>query len=637
MKPLICGIDFGTTKSGVAVIDGDNKLYVVPNHDYDESSDSLVSWALPTKMMVTTGILNPDDYAYELLQFEEGYGVEYGHIQYRPGIDDVFLSEPLKLVIGTPNPKNFLKKVDISNKETVSKQEDELGDQKLADLSLAQKKIAEQLRPEGLTAIFLRRMVGRIRGKQKSPIHAVIGMPAEFSYAKRKALVYAAHLAHFKKVQLLAEPFAGVLALLDNDKRKIKELANKLALIIDYGGGTCNYAVVVFDSSLAITIQYAGAISRGGEIITQKLVDALTKEELDPIDMAQVRNEANLIKTEFYKSQPIVKRSTEEDSSSDDAEQAHSQSSEVWRNSPVMIRPIYSLVTNRTLKFNPLTNGDCDQLIREEVEIVRNEIKRVLNSDKEEWIDPLDVVFFLGESRRLHCFEKIFWDDWIAKETAGVKSYGLNGNDDLNINPQTVTRGCTLYADRLYAPLKTLPFAIRLSREIELRLVTLQDVPLNYRCRFPNVGEPLLISSGERVPQTRRLRIKLLESTEGFKVQFKSEEHQQNTELETYTFTLAKNTLHKKLPDHAHIDLIYDVRADGLIEIVNCFATIPILRTFLARLKPRKTGKDKEEGDQAAKINAGGIKIPMVWESNLGHFDYQNIESGIRSRYKLSD
>ncbi len=165
----------------------------------------------------------------------------------------------------------------------------------------------QQIPPEVLSALVLRRL------KQDAVRHlghadkAVITVPAYFDELRRKATQDAARLAGWNVLDIINEPTAAALAYgYEQGKFGVGE-ANALAeldehvLVYDLGGGTFDVSLLHLEGSRFRTLAIDGDVTLGGRDFDERLVQYLAAEfeqahgadpRSDPRDAAQLWREA---------------------------------------------------------------------------------------------------------------------------------------------------------------------------------------------------------------------------------------------------------------------------------------------------------------------------------------------------------
>ena len=123
--------------------------------------------------------------------------------------------------------------------------------------------------PELVAACLLREVRSVYRQKfGHSLLRATITIPASWNPEQRRATKMAALIAGFQDVRLLEEPVAALLWQIDLDAFKEK---SEYILVVDFGGGTCDLAIVHIEKG---KVRLIGATSNdrlGGEIVDELL------------------------------------------------------------------------------------------------------------------------------------------------------------------------------------------------------------------------------------------------------------------------------------------------------------------------------------------------------------------------------
>ena len=98
-----------------------------------------------------------------------------------------------------------------------------------------------------------------------------ITVPAESDFRKRQATIYAARVAGFRDVQILEEPVAAYLyhAYKPNTELSLKRDKSITTLVIDFGGGTCDMAIVRKEAGSDVPVVLATKTVKHGD----KIVD----------------------------------------------------------------------------------------------------------------------------------------------------------------------------------------------------------------------------------------------------------------------------------------------------------------------------------------------------------------------------
>jgi molecular chaperone DnaK (HSP70) len=143
-----------------------------------------------------------------------------------------------------------------------------------------------QLDPEEAVSKYLSYLAGRI-AKGEVIEEAVIGTPVNVDMAHRQALLSAARKSGFKEVRLVYEPTSALAGAIDLSR--LDERA--LVLVVDWGGGTLDVAVVRKDGDTLREIEVDGDVSDlGGSRMDDELVrevlqrDASLRSKVDAID-----------------------------------------------------------------------------------------------------------------------------------------------------------------------------------------------------------------------------------------------------------------------------------------------------------------------------------------------------------------
>jgi molecular chaperone DnaK (HSP70) len=143
------------------------------------------------------------------------------------------------------------------------------------------------LRPEQISACILRKLFDVAEcyhhlnnGGKVRVTRAVIGVPAYFTEAQRKATIRASELAGVPKVKLLPEPEAAALAYgvsSSNDSTSMEELI----LVFDLGGGTFDVSVLEVGGGLTEVLATVGNNRLGGTDFDKRVAEYLSRQAVE--------------------------------------------------------------------------------------------------------------------------------------------------------------------------------------------------------------------------------------------------------------------------------------------------------------------------------------------------------------------
>ncbi len=132
-----------------------------------------------------------------------------------------------------------------------------------------------QLSTEDAVARLLQYLAGRIANKETIE-EAVIGTPVSVDLAHRQALLNAARRAGFKSVRLVYEPTSALIGAIDPARLD----SRSLILVVDWGGGTLDVAVVRKEGNLVREIAVDGEVEKlGGSRMDDELVREILGRE----------------------------------------------------------------------------------------------------------------------------------------------------------------------------------------------------------------------------------------------------------------------------------------------------------------------------------------------------------------------
>ena len=159
-----------------------------------------------------------------------------------------------------------------------------------------------RLRPEQISACVLRQLydvaecyhqTNQASGNKVQVTRAVIGVPAYFTEAQRKATIRASELAGVPKVKLLPEPEAAALAYGVAASGKKDNSKEELILVFDLGGGTFDVSVLETGGGLTEVLATVGNNRLGGTDFDKRVAEYLSKQALDYIQKNKQKDNAN--------------------------------------------------------------------------------------------------------------------------------------------------------------------------------------------------------------------------------------------------------------------------------------------------------------------------------------------------------
>lgn len=163
-----------------------------------------------------------------------------------------------------------------------------------------------QVRSEEAAASLLRYLAQRIASRE--PIEeAVIGTPVHVSLDHRQALVRAAKAAGFASTRLVYEPTSALVGAIDIGKLDPRSVV----LVVDWGGGTLDFAVVRKEGNILREIEVDGDVSKlGGSKMDDELARAILdkrpdlRSKVNAIDggLERLKHEVEGTKIEILKS-----------------------------------------------------------------------------------------------------------------------------------------------------------------------------------------------------------------------------------------------------------------------------------------------------------------------------------------------
>ena len=230
-SPHALGLDFGTTNSAIATVDGDGRARVLPLPGKDGAAAS---------------------YWRTVLCFE-------------PAGD----GEPMRITAGAPAIARYAASEGVAR--LLQSIKSHLAAASFVDTSI----FGKRYRVEDLIAIYLRAL------REAAPIdlgrRVVCGRPVRYWGAETEAddaraverMRTALALAGFDEVTFAAEPIAAAhayAARLDRDER---------VLIADYGGGTSDFSVVECGPAIGARVLAQSGVALAGDAFDARVIDAV--------------------------------------------------------------------------------------------------------------------------------------------------------------------------------------------------------------------------------------------------------------------------------------------------------------------------------------------------------------------------
>src|SRR3984957_18473931 len=233
----IIGIDLGTTKSVVAVMQGGEPT-VIPNQEGARTTPSVVGFTKGGERLVgqvakRQSITNPENTVYSIKRFMGRRYDEVGEEAKRV---------PYKVVKGAHDDA----RIEIMGKSYTPQEISAMILQKL-------KAAAEDFLGEKVTK-------------------AVITVPAYFNDSQRQATKQAGEIAGLEVLRIINEPTAAALAY-GLDKKKDETIA-----VYDLGGGTFDISILEVGEGVVEVKSTAGDTHLGGDDVDQRIVEWMVAE-----------------------------------------------------------------------------------------------------------------------------------------------------------------------------------------------------------------------------------------------------------------------------------------------------------------------------------------------------------------------
>lgn len=249
---LHIGIDLGTTKTGVALIGNDETEPQVLKLNND-----LNRWYMPSVVALsvqknkTTRSYDINAIGWDAITQAEGYSSAVE----KPEFSNIAFFERTKLALAREINKSHVITENIQD--------------------------FQEVKPEYISAILLQKVRKAVAeftnkvSKKDLNTRATISIPANWSPLQKKATKFSARLAGFEEVDLVEEPIAAISYVwqVNSGINQIGTPPENI-LLVDFGGGTCDIAVVRVDSKKKeMEVEHiAGMNGLGGELIDELII-----------------------------------------------------------------------------------------------------------------------------------------------------------------------------------------------------------------------------------------------------------------------------------------------------------------------------------------------------------------------------
>src|SRR6516162_415792 len=233
----IIGIDFGTTNSVVAVMEGGEPV-VIANQEGGRTTPSVVAFTKSGERLVgqvakRQAITNAENTIYSIKRF---MGRRYEEV------NEEMKMVPYKVV----RSSNGDARVDINGKE---------------------------YSPPEISAMILQKLKTSAEDYLGQKVEkAVITVPAYFNDAQRQATKDAGRIAGLEVLRIINEPTAAALAY-GLDKKKDETIA-----VYDFGGGTFDISILEVGEGVVEVKATNGDTHLGGDNIDQRIIDWIIDE-----------------------------------------------------------------------------------------------------------------------------------------------------------------------------------------------------------------------------------------------------------------------------------------------------------------------------------------------------------------------
>ncbi len=337
----IIGIDLGTTKSAVAIIEG-GQPKIIENIEGNRTTPSIVAISKSGERLVgllakRQAVTNPQNTVYGIKRFM-GHMFEDAEVQ--------------------------------ADKKTASFKI-EKGDDAGAMVRIGDK----PYRPEEISAMILAKIKADVEAKLGEKVtEAVITVPAYFNDAQRKATKDAGAIAGLDVKRIINEPTAAALAYGFNNKKDEK------IVVYDFGGGTFDVSVLEVGNDVIEVKSTDGDHHLGGRDIDTEIIKWIADE---------YKKESGIDVTK----DPLALQRLDEAAEKAKIELSTTQESEI--NIPF----ITSDATGPKHLLMKLTRAKLEEIaepfIKRSIEIT----KRAMDASKFSWNDINEIILVGGQTR----------------------------------------------------------------------------------------------------------------------------------------------------------------------------------------------------------------------------------------------
>lgn len=134
--------------------------------------------------------------------------------------------------------------------------------------------------PGRLASLVFRYLRNKILEEVDEIGPVTITVPSESNFRHRQAVVFSAHVAGFTNVQILEEPVAAYLYHYHNYKAFFRSEAKTIrSFVIDFGGGTCDLAIIENEADQIPVVLDSRTVSIGGNDIDDAIVGLWKKDK----------------------------------------------------------------------------------------------------------------------------------------------------------------------------------------------------------------------------------------------------------------------------------------------------------------------------------------------------------------------
>jgi len=411
--------------------------------------------------------------------------------------------------------------------------------------------MAPQPRPEELAGCVMYRLRAAIKHGCDNDVAAhgcVLSIPSGWKYKQRRATVYAARMAGFQDIELIEEPVASLIGLYER-------LLEGLYLVIDYGAGTCDVALIEKGQDDRYFVIDSGSDNKlGGGNIDRELLEwaisgspykldhersTMLGGELEPDDSFKYYDALWHIEKWKVENNELFLRGKK-------------------KSTGLFIRGLQDLQTS-------ISKEDFEKKVKDSVDKRLEKLLRsVLNNHKGRLLEVRRIVLTGGSSRI------IGFKDMVVDHFAKVSGMGRESVEVLVLeakDPQwTVVRGAALASYGL-ATRKPI-FAIPLRNNVELEIRDKAGKELRLLSGYQEIRRHST-PEAKKLPCQGKVVVQAQDDTPYIHINvYKGTKKRKRPPVDRLTIAPIRG--HSKVPASTWMQLEYQVRMDETVQIQSC-------------------------------------------------------------------